>query len=61
MVKSFLESNPEAGCIYFESESALSKDMIETRNIPSDRMVLVFVTTVQEFRTQSLRIADKYS
>ena len=60
MVKSFLESNPEAGCIYFESESALSKDMIETRNIPSDRMVLVPVTTVQEFRTQSLRIVDKY-
>ncbi len=60
MVKSFLASNPEAGCIYFESESALSKDMIETRNIPSDRMVLVPVTTVQEFRTQSLRIVDKY-
>ena len=60
MVKSFLDSNPEAGCIYFESESALSKDMIETRNIPSDRMVLVPVTTVQEFRKQSLRIVDKY-
>jgi|TARA_R100000081_G_scaffold53731_1_gene26169 RecA/RadA recombinase len=60
VVRHFLDTDPDAGVIYFESESALSKDMIESRNIDSSRMVIVPVTTVQEFRTQALRIADKY-
>ena len=60
MVQSFLESNPDAGVIYFESESAISKDLIENRGIDSSRMVLVPVNTVQEFRTQSIKILDKY-
>jgi len=34
--------------------------MIESRNIDSRRMIIVPVTTVQEFRTQALKIADKY-
>ena len=60
IVKAFLDKDPEAGIIYFESESAISKDMIETRGIDSKRMVIVPVATVQEFRTQSLKILDKY-
>ena len=60
MVKHFLESNPEAGVIYFESESALTKDLIEKRGIDTKRMVVMPVTTVQEFRTQSLRVLDSY-
>ena len=60
MVQSFLESNPDAGVIYFESESAISKELIESRGIDSSRMVLVPVNTVQEFRTQSIKILDKY-
>ena len=60
VVQHFLESNPNAGVIYFESESALSKDQIEERGIDSSRMLIVPVTTVQEFRTQSIKILDKY-
>ena len=60
MVQSFLESNPDAGVIYFESESAISRELIESRGIDSNRMVLVPVNTVQEFRTQSIKILDKY-
>ena len=60
MVKHFLESNPEAGVIYFESESALTKDLIEKRGIDTERMIIMPVTTVQEFRTQSLTVLDKY-
>ena len=61
MVQHFLESNPDAGVIYFESESAISKQMIEDRGIDSNRMLLVPVTTVQEFRLQSIQILDKYN
>ena len=60
IVQHFLESNPEAVVIYFESESAISKQMIEDRGIDSNRMMIVPVTTVQEFRLQSIKILDKY-
>ena len=50
----------DAGVIYFESESAISKDMIEGRGVDSKRMVVVPVATVQEFRHQSIKVIDKY-
>ncbi len=58
--KHFLDMDKNAGVIYFESESAISKDMIESRGVDSSRMVVVPVATVQEFRNQSIKIADKY-
>jgi RecA/RadA recombinase len=58
--KNFLDVDKEAGVIYFESESAISKEMIETRGVDSKRMVIVPVATVQEFRNQSIKILDKY-
>ena len=60
VVRSFLESNPDAGVIYFETESAISRAMIESRGIDSKRMIIMPVDTIEEFRTQSLRIVDKY-
>ena len=60
MCKQFLDDNPEAAVIYFESESAISKDMIEDRGIDSNRIVIVPVVTVQEFRNQAINILDKY-
>mgnify|MGYP003112688881 FL=1 len=60
MVKHFLDSNPDAGVIYFESESALTKQLIEDRGIDSERMIIMPVTTVQEFRTQAITVLDKY-
>ena len=60
VVRSFLDNNPSGGVIYFESESAISKDMIETRGIDSKRMVIFPVATIEEFRTQAVRIVDKY-
>jgi RecA/RadA recombinase len=61
MVKQFLDDNKDAAVIYFESESAISKDMIESRGIDSKRVVIVPVVTVQEFRNQAISILDKYA
>ena len=58
--KSFLDIDKDAGIIYFESENAVSKDMLEQRGIDTQRTVVVPVATVQEFRTQSIKIIDKY-
>ena len=60
IVKTFLEKNKDAGVIYFESESALTKELVESRGIDSSRMVIVPVATVQEFRHQSIKVIDKY-
>ena len=56
----FLDKIKDAGVIYFESESALTKDLVEARGIDSKRMVVVPVATVQEFRHQSIKVIDKY-
>ena len=61
IVKQFLEDNKDAAVIYFESESAISRDMIEDRGIDSKRVVIVPVVTVQEFRNQAISILDKYA
>ena len=60
IVKTFLDSNPDAGVIYFESESAITKELIVSRGIDADRMVIVPVSTVQEFRHSVLKILDSY-
>ena len=60
IVKHFLDNNPDAGVVYFESESAISKQMIEDRGIASDRMLIVPVATIEQFRTQACRILENY-
>jgi RecA/RadA recombinase len=58
--KTFLEANPDANVVFFESESAITKDMIESRGIDSTRMAILPVVTVQEFRLQALQILAAY-
>lgn len=60
IVKNFLQSDPLAQVIYFETESAISKDMMLSRDIDVKRVGLVPVSTVQEFRTQSIKVVDEY-
>ena len=60
MVKQFLDANPDAGVLYFESESAIPKELIESRGIDPKRMVILPVITIQEFRTQAIKILDSY-
>ena len=60
MVKNFLDQNPNAGVVYFESESAITKQMVVDRGIDANRMVIMPVTTVQEFRHQALKVLDRY-
>ena len=60
IVKTFLDADPDAGVIYFESESAITKELIISRGIDADRMVIFPVSTVQEFRHSVLRILDSY-
>ena len=61
MVKQFLADNPSGGVLYFESESALTKDMIEERGIDSKRMIILPVTTIQEFTHQAVKVVENHT
>ena len=58
--KQFLEDNPTGAVYYFESESAISKEFFANRGIDTKRSFIVPVETVQQFRTQAVKILDKY-
>ena len=60
MVKNFLDQHENGGVVYFESESAITKQMVIDRGIDANRMVIMPVTTVQEFRHQALKVLDRY-
>jgi RecA/RadA recombinase len=59
--KAFLDSDPKAQVVFFESESAITKEIIEERGIDSTRVAILPVTTVQEFRYQALAVLDTYA
>ena len=60
IVKQFLNDNPKSYCMYFETESAISKKMFEDRGVDSNRVAIIPVSTVQEFRTQAVKMLDRY-
>ena len=60
LVKQFLIDNPDGGVLYFESESALTSDMIEERGIDTKRFIQLPVATIQDFAQQASRVVDKH-
>jgi len=60
VVKNFLDTNPDAYCLYFDTEAAINKSMLVSRGIDLKRLVVVNVVTVEEFRTKALKAVDIY-
>jgi RecA/RadA recombinase len=60
VVKNFLDLNPEGYCLYFDTEAAVTKKMLETRGIDLSRVVVLNVVTIEEFRTKALKAVDLY-
>jgi len=60
VVKNFLESNPDGYCLYFDTESAVNKGLLESRGVDLNRTVVINVVTIEEFRTKALKAVDKY-
>jgi RecA/RadA recombinase len=60
IVRQFLRENENGFVFYFESESAISKQMLADRGVDTKRVAVVPVATIQEFRTQAVKILDKY-
>ena len=60
VVKNFLDSNPDGYCLYFDTEAAVNKSLIASRGIDLERLVVVNVVTIEEFRTKALKAVDIY-
>ena len=60
VVKNFLDSNPDGYCLYFDTEAAVNKGLLESRGIDLSRLVVVNVVTIEEFRSKALRAVDIY-
>jgi RecA/RadA recombinase len=61
VVKQFLDDNPDAGVIYFDSEAAVTKHMMESRGVDTKRVVISEPDTIQKFRHTALQIIEKYA
>ena len=60
VVKNFLEQNPDGGVVYFDTESAITRTLLTERAIDTNRVLVTNVVTIEEFRSQALKIVDNY-
>ena len=60
IVKNFLDTNPDGYCLYFDTEAAITKGLLTSRGIDQNRLVVVNVVTIEEFRTKTLKAVDIY-
>ena len=58
IAKHFLDANPEGAVFYFDSEAAATGDLFKNRGLDADRVWHFPVDTIEEFRTQIIRILD---
>ena len=60
VAKNFLDANPDAYVLYFDTESSITRSLLESRNIDMKRFVVINVVTIEEFRTKALKAVDIY-
>ena len=60
VVKNFLNNNPDGYCLYFDTEAAITKSLLESRGVDTQRTIVINVVTVEEFRTKTLKAVDIY-
>ena len=60
VVKNFLDTNPDGYCLYFDTEAAVNKGLLESRGVDLTRLVVVNVVTIEEFRGKALKAVDIY-
>ena len=60
VVKNFLDNNPDGYCLYFDTEAAVNKGLLQSRGIDLKRLVVVNVVTIEDFRQKALKAVDIY-
>ena len=60
VAKNFLDTNPDAYVLYFDTEASITRALLESRGIDLERIVVVNVVTIEEFRSKALKAVDIY-
>lgn len=60
IIKHFLDSHKNAGVIYYDTEAAVTKEMMESRGIDTSRVIVSEPLTIQQFRTHALKMLEAY-
>ena len=60
VIAQFLKDHEEGGVIYFDTESAVTNEMLQVRNIPLHSLVKSEPDTIEKFRHTALQIIDRY-
>ena len=60
VVKNFLDSDPNAIVVYYDTESAITRSLLEERDIDTSRVIVMNIVTIEAFRTKALQCVDKY-
>ena len=60
VVQNFLNRHPNGICLYFDSESAITRSLLESRGVDVNRTVVINVVTIEDFRSKALQAVDKY-
>lgn len=58
VVQNFLATYPDGSVVYFDSESAITKSLLTDRNIDTNRVAVVNIATIEEFRNIALKACD---
>lgn len=60
VVKAFLDQHPTGGVVYYDTEAAVTKSMMEQRGIDTTRVIISEPDTIQKFKTHALKMLDAY-
>ena len=60
IVKNFLDTNEKALSIIFESEGSVTKEILQSRDVDTKRVLIVPVETIQQFKTQAIRVVENH-
>ena len=60
VITQFLKDNPDGGIIYYDTEAAVTKDMMESRGIDTQRVILAEPQSIQSFRSHALKTIEQY-
>lgn len=60
VVRSFLTKHPNGGVVYYDTEAAITKQMMEERGIDTKRVIIAEPDTIQKFKTHAMKLLDAY-
>ena len=61
VIKRFLDDHPDGAVFYFDTEAAVTKEMMATRGIDIKRVIISEPETIQKFRHTAIQIVDNYA